>query len=170
MSNSHTVTLVGCYEKVHYPHLHTGKTVYSNLIVNFVRGIQWPATAVKDKYVIGVYEYLPLTSSLREIIGPIKVNGKTIEVVDITDVQAAKDCHVVFIPAYKAKALQPLLTTISNDPKLIITNKMDLSKRGSGINFVLSNGKLGYEINCKAIEKRGLKVSNGIKNMGTIVE
>jgi hypothetical protein len=47
---------------------------------------------------------------------------------------------------------------------------MDLSKRGSGINFVLSNGKLGYEINCKAIEKRGLKVSNGIKNMGTIVE
>jgi ABC-2 type transport system ATP-binding protein len=35
---------------------------------------------------------------------------------------------------------------------------------------ILINGKLKYEINCKAIEKRGMKISSNVKNMGIVLE
>jgi hypothetical protein len=62
-----------------------------------------------------------------------------------------------------------VLEKIRNAPVLIVTNKQDLAKRGGCIDIILTNGKLNYEINCLNIERRGMKVTNALKNMGTVV-
>jgi hypothetical protein len=53
---------------------------------------------------------------------------------------------------------------------LIVSNKADVARKGGGISFILINGKLSYEINVKAIEKRGMKVSSALKSSATIVQ
>ena len=142
---------------------------YATLILNFARGVQWPGNSSKEKFTIGVLEYPPLASELNTAAKTARVGAKKIEVLELSAVDDITKLDILFIPAYKAKALAPALERLGTDPTLVITNKIDLAKKGSGVNFVLVNGKLKYELNTRTIEARGMKISANIKGMGIIV-
>jgi hypothetical protein len=150
-------------------HAQSQEKVYSTLILNVAKGIQWPDGYAEKVLVIGVVEYTPLQDELRAIASTIKLAGKTVQVKNISGSDDIKDCHVLFLPAFKAKSLPKYLSYTSNTPILIITNKMDQARQGSGINFISVDGKVKYEINCKSIEARGMKISAAIKGMGIVV-
>lgn len=154
---------------VHSTHAQSQEKVYSALMLNFAKGIQWPAGDAGN-FVIGILEYPPLAAELNTVASSVRINARKIQVKEFSHADEIAKCHILFIPAYKAKQLTAVLSKIGADPTLIITNKMDLAKKGSGVNFVLVDGKLKYEINPKSIEKRGMKISSGVKNMGIIIE
>jgi hypothetical protein len=143
--------------------------VYSALILNVAKGIQWPKGYADTELIIGVVEYGPLEDELKTLASSIKLSGKTVKVKHVAGPDDLKDCDVLFVPAFKAKVLPKYLSYASNTPILIITNKVDLAKQGSGVNFILVDGKMKYEINCKSIEARGMKISSSIKGMGIVV-
>jgi hypothetical protein len=144
--------------------------MYSTVMLNFAKGIEWPQNKDSESFVIGVYEYPPLATELRSLGGALKAGSKKIEVRDLTGPEQASLCNILFVPAYKVKLLPSILKTVGDAPTLIITNKFDMAKKGSGVNFLLVNGKLQYEINCKSIEGRGMKIPASIKGLGIIVE
>ena len=139
---------------------------YATLILNFSRGMVWPANAGREKFVIGIMEYPPLVAELQTACQTMKIGNRKIEVKELTSVDGAGDCQILFIPAYKAKTLITVLDRLGSNPTLIVTNKFDLARKGSGVNFVLVDGRLQYEINARSIEARGLKISASIKAMG----
>jgi hypothetical protein len=139
---------------------------YATLILNFSRGMVWPASAASEKFVIGVMEYPPLAAELGSAVQSLKIGTRQIQVKELRTVDEARNCQILFIPAYKAKSLPVILDHLGSNPTLIVTNKFDLARKGSGVNFVLVDGKLQYEINAKSIESRGLKISASIKGMG----
>jgi hypothetical protein len=144
--------------------------MYSTVMLNFAKGIEWPQNKDSESFVIGVYEYPPLATELRSLGGALKAGKKKIEVRDLTSPDQASLCNILFVPAYKIKLLPSILKTVGDAPTLIITNKFEMAKKGSGVNFLLVNGKLQYEINCKSIENRGMKIPASIKGLGIIVE
>jgi hypothetical protein len=144
--------------------------VYTLLMLNFAKGIQWPEGQQDDKFIIGVFEYPPLAAELNKATTTVKVGNKKIEVREFTKTEEITGCHMLFVPAYKARAFDAVLNKVGATPTLIVTNKMDLAKKGSGVNFILVAGKLRYEINCKSIEKRGMKISANVKGMGIIID
>jgi hypothetical protein len=138
--------------------------VYSTLLLNFSRGIQWPPSKRSgEKFIIGVFEYPPLAMELTSMLSSLRIDGKKIEVRELHELADISELNVLFIPAFKAKQLQAISTQLAKSPTLIVTNKTDLVKKGSDVNLILVEGKLRYEINCKAIESRGMKVSANIK-------
>jgi hypothetical protein len=139
---------------------------YATLILNFSRGIVWPSGNSEGNFVIGVFEYPPLATELILATSNIKINNRKIVVKEFNSIDEVQGCNILFVPAFKAKALTNILTEVGSEPVLIVTNKFDLARRGSGVNFTLVDGKLKYEINSKSIEARGLKISAGIKGMG----
>jgi hypothetical protein len=144
--------------------------IYSLLIMNFAKGIQWPGINHGGKFTIGILEYPPLAAELKNSSQNININGSDIEVKEFDRAEDMQDCNILFIPAYKAKKLPVVLNRFPSEPTLIVSNNMDFARKGGGINFILVNGKLKYEINCKAIEKRGMKISSNVKNMGIVLE
>lgn len=144
--------------------------IYSALMVNFARGIQWPDAATSGNFVIGVFEYPPLAAELNATTASVKIGNRNILVKEFGRPEEIGGCHMLFIPAYKAKTLPDVLDKIGTRSTLIITNKMDYARKGSGVNFLLIDGKLRYEINCRSIESRGMKISANVKRMGIIVE
>jgi hypothetical protein len=100
----------------------------------------------------------------------VKIGSQKIIVKEFARPEDVSACHILFVPAYKAKSFDAILNKVGTQPTLIVTNKIDLAKKGSGVNFILVDGKLRYEINCKSIEKRGMKVSSNVKGMGIIVD
>jgi hypothetical protein len=144
--------------------------IYSVMMMNFSKGIHWPAEAVNGNLIIGVLEYPPLAAELINISSNNRLAYRKVEVREYMRVEDIDKCHILFIPAYKAKKLPDVLAHISRYPTLIVTNKPDLARKGAGINFVLLNGKLKFEINSRAIEKRGMMISSDLKGLGILVE
>jgi hypothetical protein len=144
--------------------------IYSALILNFARGIQWPVLKQGEHFVVGVLGYEPLADELLAQVDKIKVGDKKIIVREYGSIDEVKDCQILFIPAYKGRLLQPILDKIGAQPILLITNKTDSALKGSGVNLVLVDGKLRYEINCRSIERRGMKISANVKGMGIVVQ
>jgi hypothetical protein len=144
--------------------------IYSALILNFARGIQWPALKPTEDFVVGILGYEPLADELIAQIDKIKVGNKKVAVRAYASADEVKDCQILFIPAYKGRLLQPILDKIGSQPILLITNKTDSALKGSGVNLVLVDGKLRYEINCRSIERRGMKISANVKGMGIVVQ
>jgi hypothetical protein len=143
--------------------------VYTMLMLTFARGIEWPSFKTAGTFVIGVFEYPPLVAELNSTAGNLKISGRKIEIKELTTTADLEGCNMVFIPAYKARQFGSVLDRLGADATLIVTNKMDMAKKGAGVNFVLVDGKLKYEINCKSIEKRGMKISASVKGMGIVV-
>lgn len=136
---------------------------YALMMINFLKGTQWPQTS--GQFTIGVLEYPPLVTELSTITRNIKIGGKQVKVTSVNSDLDIEGCHMIFIPAYKSKVLESLVTKIGKEPKLIVTNKFDLISKGSDINFTLVDGKLRYELNTPNIESRGMKISTSIKGM-----
>jgi hypothetical protein len=143
---------------------------YAIMMLNFAKGMQWPTAPLKGNFVVGVYEYPPLAAELNAYFNALKIGSQTIEVKEVGSPEEVNNCHMLFIPAYKTKRFQEILNNIGNRPVLIISNKADYAKKGAGINFILVNGILKYEINTKSVESRGLKISANVKRLGIPVE
>ena len=139
------------------------------MILNFAKTIYWPLSPNENKFIIGVLEYPPLVTELRQSMTTLKINGRSLIIRELASPEEAMGCNIVFLPAYKGKLLSKLVVVLDKQPTLIVSNKPGIARNGGGINFVLINGKLNYEINCAAIEKRGMKVSTAIKSTGIIV-
>jgi hypothetical protein len=143
--------------------------IYSVFILNFVKGIQWPENT-PNKFIIGVLGYPPLAAELSQTFSASKIKNHIIEIREYSSVEEIDGCQIIFIPSFKARSFDKLLSKVNTRPVLIVSNKMDMAKKGAGANFVLIEGKPKYEINCKAIEKRGMKISTSVKGGGILVD
>lgn len=141
---------------------------YALMINNFTKNIQWPTNS-SASFVIGVLAYQPLAQELKAATAQRKVGNKDIVIKEITSIDDAADCQMIFIPAFKSKTLLAAQTKYKKSPLLIITNKPGLAQQGSGINFILKDGKVQFEINATSIEAHGLKVSGTLKGLGILV-
>lgn len=144
--------------------------IYSVMMLNFAKGMQWPAASQAGSFIIGVLEYPPLASELATLSSNFKLGSRKIEIREFNALEDVSGCHMLFIPAYKTKRLPEVAARLGNNATLIVTNKIDFARKGAGINFVLVDGKTRYEINTRAIERSGIKVSSGIKGLGILVE
>src|SRR5687767_11104491 len=125
---------------VHPAHAQSQEKVYSLMMLNFAKGIQWPKVSADGNFVIGVLEYPPLVAELISASATARIGERKIEVKEFNRVEEIKKCHIIFIPAYKAKLLTELLTQLGTQPTLIVSNKMDYAKKSGGVNFVLAEG------------------------------
>jgi hypothetical protein len=144
--------------------------IYAVMLLNFARGIQWPQHVVADHFTIGVFQYPPLHTELNQVMANIKIDNKPVKIIDLSSTTEIPKCQVIFIPAFKSKVLIKALADYDTQSILFITNAIGSAKKGSGINFILSDGKLKYEINSVSIERRGLKISSTVRRLGVEVE
>jgi len=150
-------------------HGQSQEKAYALMINNFTKNIQWPSNS-SSNFVIGILAYQPLAQELKVATAQRKVGNKEIVIKEITSIEDAIGCQIIFIPAFKSKTLLAAHNDFKKLPILIVTNKPGLAQQGSGINFILKDGKVQFEINATAIESHGLRVSGNLKALGILVD
>jgi hypothetical protein len=90
-------------------------------------------------FVIGVIGNSPIISELESIAATKKVDTRNI---------AAK---------------------LQGKPILLVSESPGAAKKGSGINFVIVDDKMKFELNKAAVEKQGLKVSGDLAKLAIVV-
>ncbi len=144
--------------------------VYAVFVMNFAKYIVWPGDKSTGEFVIGVLGSSPITEELKAAAQTKTIGSQKIRIKDCKSTGDANGCHLIFVTQAKSASVEELIGRLASDPTLVVTEKEGLARRGGGISFAEAGGKVRFEINKGAIERKGLNVSSALTNLGVIVE
>jgi len=143
--------------------------VYSMMVYNFVKYVQWPDHTEGGEFIIGVIGNNDVFTTLNTWYGGKPRGNKTYVIKKFNSAAEMADCHVVFIDKSKSGEFEAVNTKVKGKGTLVITDKAGLGEKGSGINFKNIDNKLKFELNQKAIEASNLKVSGSLTSMAILI-
>jgi len=143
--------------------------VYSMMVFNFVKYVQWPENDNSKEFVIGVVGNSDIYNTLSTWYGG-KVKGtKTYVIKKFSNAAEVTDCQVVFIDRSKSGEFDAVNNKVKGKGTLVITDRNGLGSRGSCINFKTVDEKLRFELNQHAIEGSNLKVAGALTSMAILI-
>ncbi|MFZ6009355.1 MAG: YfiR family protein [Bacteroidota bacterium] len=143
--------------------------VYSMMVFNFIKYVQWPDHAGSGEFVIGVVGNGDVYNTLNSWYGGKPRGTKTYVIKKFNSSAEVTDCHVVFIDKSKSGEFENINNKVKGKGTLVITDKNGLGEKGSGINFKTVDNKLKFELNQKALEASNLKVSGALSSMAILI-
>lgn len=143
--------------------------VYSMMVFNFTKYVQWPDHTATGEFIIGVVGNADIYNTLTTWYGGKPRGSKTYVIKSFKSSAEVTDCHVVFVDKSKSGEFDALSEKVKGKGTLIITDKQGLGEKGSGINFKTVDNKLRFELNQKALEASNLKVSGALSSMAILI-
>jgi hypothetical protein len=143
--------------------------VYSMMLFNFTKYVQWPDHSASGEFVIGVIGNAEVFNTLQTWYGGKPRGSKTYVIKKFNSASDVGECHVVFIDKSKSNEFENVNNKVKGKGTLIITDKNGLGEKGSAINFKTIDNKLKFELNQKAIEVSNLKVSGTLSSMAILI-
>jgi hypothetical protein len=143
--------------------------VYSMMVYNFTKYVQWPDHSESGEFVIGVVGNADVHSTLNAWYGGKPRGGKTYIIKKFNSASEVADCHVIFVDKTKSNEFDLINSKVKGKGTLVITDKAGLGVKGSGINFKTVDNKLKFELNQKALEASNLKVSGTLTSMAIVI-
>jgi hypothetical protein len=143
--------------------------VYSMMLFNFTRYVQWPDHDAGGEFVIGVIGNSEVYNTLNGWYGGKPKGSKTYVIKKFASAAEVTDCHVLFIDKGKSGEFEAANNKVKGKGTLVITDKNGLGEKGSAINFKTIDNKLKFELNQKAVETANLKVSGALSSMAILI-
>ncbi len=144
--------------------------VKAAFLYNFTKFVHWPPE-VFDSHpnviTVGVLGNNPFGEALRSLEGKV-VNGRKLTVLPFKTVQEVKPCHVLFISGSEKNRLSQALKAVGDSSVLTVSEVKGFTEQGGIINFHVKTSRIGFEINVKAAERAGLKISSKLLNLATL--
>ena len=139
------------------------------VLYSFTRYIHWPDATSTGDFEIKVLGESGFEDELQVMAQAKKVGMRSIKVSRIDNLNDISRCHILIVPASQSAVLDELLVHLEGHPVLIVTEEPGLGARGSDINFVNREGRLGFELNQATINKRKLKVSTELTRLAILI-
>lgn len=143
--------------------------VYSMMVFNFTRYVQWPDQASSGEFVIGVIGNSDVYNTLNGWYGGKPRGSKTYVIKKFNNASEVTDCHVLYIDKSKSFEFDAANNKVKGKGTLVITDKNGLGEKGSAINFKTVDNKLKFELNQKAVDASNLKVSGSLSAMAILI-
>jgi hypothetical protein len=133
-------------------------------VYNFTKYINWPQG--QGNFVINILGNGDILGEIQGIASKKTVGNTVIETRRISSTNEISRCNILYITAGKSDLLPEAFMVAKKNNILLITEKANSCKYGSGINFVNKDGKLTFEISKSNIELCGLAVSSDLLKLG----
>jgi hypothetical protein len=138
------------------------------LIVNFAKYVGWPVDSQKGDFVITVLGDDPVVEELQAAGQNTAIGDQKIVVKKALSLDRVERCNILYISPDKSNSLTSALGKFPAST-LVVTNKDGLAKEGSGINIVMIDGKMRFEINVESLKKSGLTAKPVLFKLGKSV-
>jgi hypothetical protein len=143
--------------------------VYSMMVFNFTKYVQWPDHDASGEFVIGVLGNTDVYNTLNGWYGGKTRGSQKYVIKKFNSASEISGCHVVFIDKGRSGDFDAVNNRVKGKGTLVITDKNGLGEKGSAINFKTVDNKLKFELNQKAIEASNLKVSGALSSMAILI-
>lgn len=142
--------------------------VKTAFIYKFTRYVQWPAPA-GEEFRIAVIGDSGVLAPLKALAADKLADGARIRVDQLRSPEEIRNCRVLFIPAGEAGRL-PAILKAAGKGVLTVGDGPDFAARGVIINFVVTGGKLRFQINRHAAAAAGLEISSQLLKLAILVD
>lgn len=135
--------------------------VQAAFLFKFGSYVEWPATAFPSPHApfrIAVVGRAELAETLRTVTAGRSVLGRPVQVDALQPGAPLEGFQVVFIGT--TEALADRIAALQRQSTLVVTKADAGLASGSMINFVVSGGKLRFDVSLAAVEASGLKLSS----------
>ena len=143
--------------------------VYSMMVFNFVKYVQWPVGDNSKEFVIGVVGNNEIYNTLSTWYGGKPKGTKTYVIKKFNNASEVTDCQVLFIDKTKSGEFDAVNNKVRGKGTLVVTDRAGLGSRGSCINFKTVDEKLRFELNQQAVEASNLKVAGVLTSMAILI-
>ena len=143
--------------------------IYSMMVYNFTKYIQWPDHDKSGEFVIAVIGNNEMYNTLNTWYSGKPKGSKTYVVKKFNSAAEVTECHLLFIDKSKSGEFAAANEKVKGKGTLVITDKNGLGEKGSCINFKTVDSKLKFELNQQAVEASNLKVSGALSSMAILI-
>jgi len=143
--------------------------VYSMMVFNFVKYVQWPTNDGNKEFVIGVVGNDNIYNTLSSWYAGKPKGNMTYVIKKFKTAAEMTDCQVVFIDRSKSAEFDAINEKVKGKGTLVVTDRNGLGAKGSCINFKTVDEKLKFELNQSAIAASNLKVSSTLSSMAILI-
>lgn len=144
--------------------------VYSMMVWNFIKYIQWPDQSGSGDFIIGVVGNSEVYNTLNTMYAGKPRGSKTYVIKKFNSASdVTTDCAVVFIDKSKSNDFEAINNKVKGKNTLVITDKHGMGAKGSAINFTTVDNKLKFELNQRAVEASNLKVSGSLTSIAILI-
>jgi hypothetical protein len=147
--------------------------VKAAFIYNFIKFVQWPAEAFhssKEPFSICILGPDPFGRSLEDTVANHEIGGRTFSIRHISDVKQGAACHVLFVGPVGDIHLPPAIAELASPGVLTIGDSNVSGADGVIIRFRLDAGKVRFEIDAGAAERKGLRISSRLLSLAFVPE
>jgi hypothetical protein len=135
--------------------------VKAAFIYNFTKFIEWPLAAIPpDRFRICTVGDARVASALATIIEGESAGGRPLVHEQPKTADDARRCQILYIGSGDAERGARLLAAVRQAPVLSAGEGAGFAERGGGIGFVVEHDRVRFDINLRAVERPGLKVSS----------
>ncbi len=144
------------------------KAVY---LYNFGKFVRWQinAASAENSFDICVVGKNPFGTALDSTVAGESIEGKSIVVRNITGMQEASLCKILFISTSETSKLKPILAACRHISTLTVSDIPGFAAHGGMIEFVNREGRVRFEVNVSPMADAGLTVSSELLKVATKV-
>ena len=144
--------------------IHAQEEVPIGLFVyNFTRLFDWPESAKTGNFVIQVVGHQSVYNELTKLTQGKKVGAQNIIVQHTMDVEQLNTAaHIIFVGHWQSRHLPAILGKVGTKPCLVVTEAEGLLDQGSGLNFIIRENKLVFEVKPATIAKANIKTDRRV--------
>jgi hypothetical protein len=143
--------------------------LHSVFIYSFTRYVQWPDDYTQGDFEIMVLGDSPILTELKKLAETKKVGDRPIKITRLNTAAEIKKCNILFLPVERSSQLSEVLAKVGTNSTLVVTEQAGLATKGSAINFVIRDGRLGFELNQGVMNKQKLKASSELTRLAIII-
>jgi hypothetical protein len=153
------------------PWLHAQQDMFKSLFVyNFTKSIDWPADYQQGDFIVAVVGKDGITEELQKLAATKKINTQNLQVVQLNNISDVPKAHIIYVSPAKNGSLASIVDYYKSKPTLVVSQKEKGCSEGAGINFILVDGKLKFEICPKNITSHHLALSPKLTALGVLIE
>ncbi len=146
-------------------------SVKAAFLYNFAKFVEWPECPTCDPpntFVIGILGEDPFGREIAVIEGK-DLKGLPLSIKRLEEITDLKDCKVLFISASMESRLPQLLSRLTGQAILTVADAEGFAQAGVMINLYKVKNKIRFQINPRAAEAAGLKISSHLLRLAEIV-
>jgi hypothetical protein len=135
--------------------------VKAAFLYKFPAFVEWPAQPGPEvPFVIAVVGAEDVAEELRRISRGRTHEGRAIQVREPGDAQGLNGAHMVFVGRGAAARMPLIARALAGAPVLVVSESPGALEQGSMINFLLSDGRVRFEVALDRAESGKLRISS----------
>ena len=141
--------------------------VKAAFLYNFFKFVEWPAADERGVFELCLMGEDPFGDALSSLEGK-QAQQRTVRITRNAATGQARSCHLLFIGEQAENRLASVLRALENAPVLTVGDTEGFVAAGGMIGLVMADNRVQVEINLRAVEKAGLKISSQLLKLAHV--